>query len=85
MKDCRDYFLETSRRVSFEYTLLGTEVSFGEIRLSGDGRQESERSVFSKLYQINTKPVQFHIYMNFLYALETPFGMLGLTCLKPII
>lgn len=23
MKDCRDYFLETSRRVSFEYTLLG--------------------------------------------------------------
>ena len=44
--------------------------------LSGDGRQESERSVFSKLYQINTKPVQFHIYMNFLYALETPFGML---------
>ncbi|KAA8539464.1 hypothetical protein F0562_026156 [Nyssa sinensis] len=22
MKDCRDYFLETSRRVSFEYTLL---------------------------------------------------------------
>ena len=26
------------------------------------------------------------IYMNFLYALGTiPFGMLGLTCLKPII
>lgn len=24
MKDCRDYFLETSRRVSFEYALLGT-------------------------------------------------------------
>lgn len=23
MKDCRDYFQETSRRVSFEYTLLG--------------------------------------------------------------
>ena len=33
MKDCKDYFLETSRRVSFEYTLLGTEVSFGEISL----------------------------------------------------
>ena len=24
MKDCKDYFLETSRRVSFEYALLGT-------------------------------------------------------------
>ena len=27
MKDCKDYFLETSRRVSFEYALLGTNVS----------------------------------------------------------
>jgi hypothetical protein len=27
MKDCKDYFLETGRRVSFEYALLGTYVS----------------------------------------------------------
>jgi hypothetical protein len=27
MKDCKDYFLETGRRVSFEYALLGTDVS----------------------------------------------------------
>lgn len=27
MKDCRDYFLETRRRVSFEYTLLGISAS----------------------------------------------------------
>lgn len=26
MKDCRDYLLETSRRVSFEYTLLGNQI-----------------------------------------------------------
>lgn len=26
MKDCRDYLLETSRRVSFEYTLLGKQI-----------------------------------------------------------
>lgn len=26
MKDCKDYFLETGRRVSFEYTLLGTHL-----------------------------------------------------------
>lgn len=30
MKDCRDYFLETSRRVSFEYTLLGTNENWKE-------------------------------------------------------
>lgn len=28
MKDCRDYFLETRRRVSFEYTLLGVQWIF---------------------------------------------------------
>lgn len=31
MKDCRDYFAETSRRVSFEYTLLGTEELLEEL------------------------------------------------------
>lgn len=33
MKDCRDYFVETSRRVTFEYALLGTEVSLDIIFL----------------------------------------------------
>lgn len=27
MEDCRDYFLDTGRRVSFEYALLGTDIS----------------------------------------------------------
>uniref|UniRef100_A0A6N2LQ70 Radical SAM core domain-containing protein n=1 Tax=Salix viminalis TaxID=40686 RepID=A0A6N2LQ70_SALVM len=32
MKDCKEYFLETSRRVSFEYTLLGTEISLSPLK-----------------------------------------------------
>lgn len=35
MKDCRDYFLETSRRVSFEYTLLGTNEDWKLISFQG--------------------------------------------------
>ena len=31
MKDCKEYFLETSRRVSFEYALLGTEFSLSPL------------------------------------------------------
>jgi adenine C2-methylase RlmN of 23S rRNA A2503 and tRNA A37 len=31
MKDCKEYFLETSRRVSFEYALLGTEFSLSAL------------------------------------------------------
>jgi len=34
MKDCRDYLNETSRRVSFEYTLLGIEDLLREFFLS---------------------------------------------------
>lgn len=34
MKDCRDYFLQTSRRVSFEYALLGTGITLAIQSLS---------------------------------------------------
>lgn len=33
MNDCKDYFLETGRRVSFEYTLLGTVITI--MKLAG--------------------------------------------------
>lgn len=34
MKDCKNYFLETSRRVSFEYALLGTVMLVFELFIS---------------------------------------------------
>lgn len=33
MKDCRDYFVETNRRVSFEYALLGMQVNITLIQI----------------------------------------------------
>jgi len=40
MKDCKEYFLETIQWVSFEYALLGTEISFNisllHLKLDGE-------------------------------------------------
>ena len=53
--------------------------------ISSDGRQENERSVFSKIESISNLMNSLNI--NFLYALggTIPFKMLGHMCLRPII